>query len=523
MYQKQLMENCKIYVNSDASFLLAKVQQILAREGTRSYLVGGFVRDMLLGRDSGDIDIAVASSALETAAKVAAALNGKYIPLDKVNEIGRVVLFGSGKEGTWELDFSTLKDSIENDLAQRDFTIDAMAVELEEITLEFLTAKPISDTGTIILDVPGLIDPFNGHDDLRQGTIRAVSEPAFPADPARLLRAVRLAAELGFNIDGETEALIRKYAHLITTVAGERIRDELLPVFNLPGTAALLNCLDRLGLLTELIPELSPARGVDQPLIHYWDVFNHSIQTVAAVDFLLEHEEWPHIETDLLAAVPWSEELSQHFNQEISHGSTRKALLKLAALLHDIAKPATKTVDEDGRARFLGHGREGSAITTAILQRLRFSTRETRMVEIMVREHLRPTQMSNHDVPSRHAIYRYFRDTDDTGIEILFLSMADHLATRGPTLNLTEWQAHARMVEYVLTKRLEEEQVTKPPKLIDGHDLINIFGLEPGPAVGELLEAVREAQAAGEIAVREQALDYVKLLITNDRHIIPDK
>ena len=267
-------------------------------------------------------------------------------------------------------------------------------------------------------------------------------------------------------------------------------------------------------MLTALIPELIPARGVSQPKIHVWDVFEHSMQTVSAVEFLLRERTWEYAGEDVLTPVPWSERLSRHFYQEISSGSTRRSLLKLAALLHDIAKPQTRTIDEDGRARFLGHPQEGADTAAAILERLRFSTREIRLVELMVRHHLRPTQMSQEGLPSRRAIYRYFRDTDEAGIDIFFLCLADHLATRGSYLDPAQWQEHAQMVEYVLTRHSEEESLSAPPKLIDGHDIIRIFGLSPGPRIGELLESLREAQAAGEVTTREEALGCIKDLIT---------
>ena len=145
-----------------------------------------------------------------------------------------------------------------------------------------------------------------------------------------------------------------------------------------------------------------------------------------------------------------------------------------------------------------------------ILERLRFSGKEVKLVEAMVRHHLRPTQMSQNELPSRRAIYRYFRDTGEAGIDILFLSLADHLATRGPHLNLAQWRGHAQIVEYVLAQRFQEESLVTPPKLVNGHDLINIFGMSPGPELGQLLEAVREAQASGEIATRDEALAYVR-------------
>jgi len=495
-------KNLKLFTQPRDLLLLSKVSKFLAEQGIRSYLVGGFVRDALLRRDTVDIDISVAADALEVAPRVATAFGGRYVLLDEVNRVGRVILAIEGaNKGQWKLDFTTLKGNIEQDLARRDFTIDAMAINLGELEEDYTAIQ--------------LIDPFGGWGDLQQGMIRAVTDTAFELDPARLLRAVRLAAELGFSIDNETESLIRRYCHLIANVAGERIREELLRLLAIPQSKLLLY-LDELGLLTAMIPELNQTKGVKQPKEHFWDVFDHSVETVVAVDFLLRHGWWKYANDEVLAVVPWSTVLAHHFELEVSSGSTRKSLLKLAALLHDIAKPQAKTIDEGGRIRFLGHANEGAAITVDILERLRFSGKEVRLVEIMVRHHLRPGQMSHNELPSRRAIYRYFRDTGEAGIDILFLSLADHLATRGPQLNLAQWQEHAQMVEYVISQRFQEGTLVAPPKLIDGHDLINIFGMSPGPKIGQLLEAVREGQATGELTARQEALAYIREQLTTE-------
>jgi poly(A) polymerase len=488
----------KLSIESKVSLLLTAVSNLLTKQGIRSYLVGGFVRDVLLGRDTADIDIAVAADAVEIAQQIANALGGRFVLLDKVNRVGRVVI--ADKEapsgGQWELDFSTFYGSIEDDLARRDFTIDAIAVDLGELTKDYANVR--------------LIDPFNGWADLQHGVIRAVSETAFQSDAARLLRAVRLAAELGFSLDNQTEALVQRHCHLIADVAGERVREELLRLLVLPQSQQFLPYLDQLGLVTAIIPELAETKGVKQPKEHFWDVFDHSIETVIAVDFLLHQGGWKYAAGEVLAIAPWSEALAEHFAQEVSSASTRRSLLKLAALLHDVAKPQTKAIGEDGRMHFLGHAKLGAAMTVDILERLRFSSKEIKLAEVMVREHLRPGQMSQGGLPTRRAIYRYFRDTEEAGIDILFLSLADHLATRGPQLDLASWQEHAQMVEYVLAQHLEQEKLVVPPKLVDGHDIINIFGLSPGPKIGQLLEAVREAQASGEVTTKEEALAFIR-------------
>jgi poly(A) polymerase len=486
----------KLSIDAGSRMLLATVSAFLEEQGIKSYLVGGFVRDLLLGRETADIDIAVAADALEVAPRVAAALGGKSIVLDEASRVARVVLSDekAPSGGRWQLDFSSFAGSIEEDLNRRDFTIDAMAVEL----------------GHLARDNIRLLDPFNGRADIKKRIIRAVADSAFKADPVRLLRALRLAAELGFTIESQTGALIERHSRLIAGVAGERVREELVRLLAVPDSGQLWFYLDRLGLLTALFPEMGEARGVEQPREHFWDVFEHSLKTVAAVDFVLHQGGWEYANEEVLAAVPWSGARAEYFAGPVSGGSTRRSLLKLAALLHDVAKPRTKTVTGEGRTRFLGHANEGADIAAAIMERLRFSVKEIKLVGTVIKYHLRPGQMSQEGLPSHRAIYRYFRDLGEAGVDTLYFSLADHLASRGPDLSLEGWREHADLVEYVIARHAEQEELVSPARLLSGHDLISVFNMKPGPRMGELLEAVREAQASGEIATREEALAFVR-------------
>jgi len=484
----------KLSIETETRSLLTTVNNLLAEQGIKSYLVGGFVRDVLLGRDTADIDFALAADALKTVPRIAEALDGKFIILDEANRVGRVVAGQAPSGGRWQLDFAAFEGSIEQDLGRRDFTVDAMAIDLSRLDQDDIY----------------LLDPFNGQADLKNRVIRAVSDTAFSSDAARLLRAVRLAAELDFTIDRQTEALIKQDCQLIAAVAGERVREEWLRLLSVPDSGRFLSYLDELGLLTAIFPEMALAKGVGQPKEHFWDVFEHSLKTVVAVDFILQQGRWEYAGEEVLAAVPWSESLARHFSEPVSGGSTRRSLLKMAALLHDISKPQTKALTEGGRMRFLGHAKKGAAVAREILERLRFSGKEVKLVELMINYHLRPGQMSQQGLPTRRAIYRYFRDCEEAGIDILYLSLADHLATRGPNLNLSGWREHARLVDYVLTQHTEQEKLVAPARLVSGHDLINIFNMKPGPRMGQLLEAVREAQASGELATRKEALAYIR-------------
>jgi len=487
----QTMEDKRLVVKPEASRLLSIISRTLTKDGIQAYLVGGFVRDTLLGSDTDDIDIVVDIDVMSIAPRIADILDGTCVPLDEVNRIARIVMAGNDLH----IDFTTLNSNIGHDLAQRDFTIDAMAIPLVEVA-------------NSAFSVGNVIDPFFGREDLRRGVVRAVSDDIFTGEAARLIRAIRIAAELDFTIDSDTEQLIRRDSHLISSVAGERVREELLRLLAVPGVGQRLSYLDELDLLTAIFPELAPARGIEQPLVHVWDVLEHSIRTVSATEFVLRENKWEYTHEDVLSSVPWSMELTRHFDQKISSGSTRRSLLKLAALLHDIAKPQTKSLDADGRARFLGHPAEGAVTARDIMERLRFSRREIQLVELLVKYHMRPLQMSNQGLPTRRALYRYFRDTGEASIDILFLCLADHLATRGPDLNNGQWREHNRITDFVLKYHFEKEE-SSPPKLIDGHDIINIFKLSPGPRIGALLEEIREAQAVGEIKTRQQAIDFI--------------
>ena len=234
------------------------------------------------------------------------------------------------------------------------------------------------------------------------------------------------------------------------------------------------------------------------------------METVAAAEFLLRENDWEFGDGALLEITPWSEEISRHFDDEVSNGSNRRQLLKLGGLLHDVAKPMTKTIDDTGRMRFLGHTKQGAIMASVILNRLRFSNREVKLVETLVYHHLHPVQMSNTGLPSNRAIYRYFRDTGTAGIDVIFLALADYLAVHGPDIDIKEWKSQNQLMEYILAEHARQKAETLPVKLIDGCDIMSNLGLKPGPVVGELLTLVREAQAAGEVCNRDQAMALVR-------------
>ena len=487
---------------SDAVRLPPVVDRLLQFFGSKNYdayLVGGAVRDALMGRNAEDIDIALSADAYSVGMQIADALGGRCVRLNDDPQVARVTLRDADCEGN--VDVAAIRGSdIEQALLLRDFTINALALPLDLTAFDNVDGR--------------LLDPTRGLRDLRDGIVRMVSPDALGEDPVRLMRGVRLAAQLGFSIDSVTKDAIKVRAAQISGMPQERVRDELMKLLQTQDSCRGVRLLDDLGLLRAVIPELALAKGVTQPKEHYWDVFNHLVQAVGWVDEMFtaaDNGDYP------LNLMPRFEGMGEYFEETVSDGFDRLTFLKLTALLHDIAKPATKTIEASGRVRFLEHHIEGAETARIILRRLRFGSSGVERVGSMVRHHLRPRQMAQTgEMPSRRALYRYYRDVGDVAMDTLFLNAADYLAARGPLLEPEEWTRHCALMDHILEAGGSEElpnsdrSVKSLPKLVDGYDIIDRFALAPGPIIGELLEKVREAQASGEVKTREQALELVR-------------
>ncbi len=222
--------------------------------------------------------------------------------------------------------------------------------------------------------------------------------------------------------------------------------------------------------------------------------------------------------SEVLASVPWHPSLDTYFDEELSDGHTRRTIIKLGCLLHDISKPETKTVEPGGRIRFIGHDAQGAEVCDTILRRLRFSSRATHLISTMVKHHLRPTQMRQGvELPTQRAVYRFFRDLDSAAVDTLYLNLADYLSAKGPrVVDLDDWRGHCALIGHILHRGLGgSEGPQKAPRLVDGHALMEALGLPPGPALGRLLDAIEEAHGAGEVSTREEALALARGLLDN--------
>ncbi|MDD5486886.1 MAG: HD domain-containing protein, partial [Dehalococcoidales bacterium] len=466
-------KECTVGFDPKNSELLAKIKVFFSQSGTEAFLVGGYLRDCLLKRPPEDIDLAIADDILTAAPALAEFIGGHYVLLDEENHIARITLPAElqSENSVSHIDINTIQKDIYHDLSRRDFTINAMALPIDKIN-EYSEKNCIQ----------ALFDPFGGLAAIPPRILTAVSPQVFRSDGLRLLRGVRLSRELGFEIDTGTLSAMKQNSDSIQNIAGERVREEFLRLFRINNTGDAIAQLDELGIISGIIPELALCKKTEQPKEHYWDVFGHSIKCIDACDYVLRKGEWPYAPSDIRELVPWSSRLRDYFDSPVTADSNRRQILKIAALFHDIAKPQTRTITEDGRIRFYEHPAKGEPITRSIMIRLRFSSREARMVSAMTLHHLRPVQMNQKgELPTDRAIYRYLRDAGDIAIDTLFLSLADHLSARGPTLEPGFWAEHCRITGMVISKKEEAERNNKAPSLINGYDLLDNFNVVPGP------------------------------------------
>jgi poly(A) polymerase len=455
---------------------------------TDAWIVGGAVRDELLGRPVRDTDIAVVGDPEPVARAVARELRGPVFRLSEAFGAWRVI----DRRDRHVFDFARVQgETIEEDLAKRDFTVNAMA-------------RPAK------LDGPGiaagdLIDPFGGRDDLEARVLRVLGPEAYERDPLRPLRLARFAAELGFKPDRETERLTAEAAPAVAHAAGERIFAELSRLVIAEGALHGLALADRLGLLRAVLPELADLHDVEQSRYHHLDVYDHTLE-VLAKQIELEprlHEVFGDEDAERLGRV---------LEEPLADELTRAQALRFGALLHDIGKPATRDVRPDGRVTFIGHDRLGEQMIRSLCRRLRTSDRLARFLEGLARHHL-VLGFLVHECPlDRRQVYRYLALTSPVEVEVTLLSCADRLATRGRRAEEAT-EAHLDLARRLMPAALDWRENGPPAAPIRGDELARELGIQPGPELGRLLAELAEAAYAGEATTRDEAVALARRLI----------
>lgn len=444
--------NC-IMKNMDIPREIQRISQKLADAGYKAYLVGGCTRDLLLGERPNDWDIATDAKPQE--------IQGLFEDAFYENEFGTVGVKSGLEDPTLKIveittfrkegkytdkrhpDEVVFSKSIEDDLSRRDFTVNAIAIDM------------VGDEQPI--------DPFGGREDLKKRIIKAVGDPRerFGEDALRLMRAVRLSAQLGFEIEKETLEAIKEEASSIKKIATERVRDEFSKLLMSPGGADGVRLLQETGLLQIIIPELSSGVGIEQNKHHIYDVFEHNVHSLEyAVD-----KEFP-------------------------------LDLRLASLLHDVGKVGTRQWKSDPRGEKMKDGKRGDwtfyqhqylgeKLTRDILTRLRYPSEVIKRVALLVREHM---FVYDPEVVTEKGVRRLIKRVGEENVDgLIKVREADRIGSGVPKAQPYRLRHLQAMIE-----KAKKEPVSVRQLKIDGNYLIEELSMEPGPRMGQILSILLE-------------------------------
>lgn len=449
----------------------------ISPDPARLYLVGGPVRDALRQRPIHDFDFVTLDDGLGVARRMADQLKGAYYPIDPERRTGRIIL--SEENGQTVIDVASLRGSdLLEDLRARDFTVNAMAVRLDRLE--------------------EIVDPLGGQRDLfDEKALRQCNSRSIASDPIRALRAARLSMQLSLRMEASTRDAARDAGPDLVDVSGmlkqpERARDELFKLLALSRPASALRLLDSLNLLVRLAPTPLPADSELERRLATIDALSSLIAIIGAT-------RDDNSAADLILGMAvmvldrYRKQLQEHLARPFADGRLRMGLMILGI---------TTSLHE-------GHWHSWGP-------QLRLSNAET---DAMVRmEKAARFGLLDISVLDDRVIHRYFRGVSEAGVDGVLLTLADYLSSQRPTPDSKAW---GRLLETIAAPLLEaffqrRQHVVAPPLLLTGNDLQGVLGLEPGPRIGQLLEQLREEQAAGEVRSKNEAIDFVRRLITGD-------
>ena len=464
------------------------------------YIVGGAVRDLLLGHELNDLDFVLSENPTNLAKNVAFALNAGFFVLDDDRKTARVVYHFEGGQ-LFPLDFVRFtREDLLSDLQHRDFTINAIAIKIN--TLE------------------KFIDPLGGIKDLADGLLRLCSDQSLLDDPVRVLRGIRLAMQFNFRYTANMPGLMKEASKHLSKTSYERQRDEFFKILEGPNPAEGMMDCRRFNVFDSLIPPLTDQEDVPASPPHTLALFDHTIRVIKYLAILIKFLDWTEKAGDklpwwlsdfLLRMEKFSEKMKGYMDEEITPGRSKRGLLLFSGLLHDIGKPETLTVGEDGYLHFYNHADVGEKLAWEAARNLKLSNAESEWVRKTVAYHMSLLPLINKDrKPSSKEVHRYYKKTGETGVAVALLSLGDTLATYNQNLSEEKWHQALDVCEVMLSAWWEDQERVITPKLIlDGNDLQERFGLQPGKTIGLLLEKLEEAQAEGKVQTEQEAEIFI--------------
>ncbi len=464
-----------------AAKVLASARLIANREHASAWLVGGTIRDRLLGRLVADIDVVVAPplTPAQLTSRVAAELGLPHFVLSDRFDTHRLVWSGG------HLDVTALRgESILADLALRDFTVNAMGEPLEG---------------------GDIIDPHGGRADTVAARLREVSGRIFDDDPLRLLRVARFSITLGFRPVPGLVRLAQSRADLLPRVAPERVWAEVAATLEAGPGAQPAQLWDELGLLAVLFPEVKALQNVGQSTNHHLDVYGHTLEALQHVEHLMAEPQT--VFPDSAAAV------RHRLGIPVDGGISRQAAMRLAVLLHDIAKPDTRTIDALGRLSFWGHEERGAPIAREVCRRLHTSNAVAGLVEAVVGKHLLLGFLQNRKPLWGRDVVGFLWATAPWEPEVIMACVADRLATRGPMTAPRFINRHLTLARHLMWNWMERQRKGVPSLPLPGDEIGERVGVRPGPELGLLLRRLKLLWEAGEVVDEEGLLREARAML----------
>lgn len=451
--------------------IIKKIKPFL--KDVQSYIVGGFVRDILTGNGSPDRDMIICCDNVGDFSKnLADNLNARFVELDSENKIYRLVF----EDKINYIDItSPLENDFEKDIKRRDLTINAIAYDLNNA--EF-------------------IDLTGGIKDIEDKKLKGISYRNFEDDPLRLLRIFRFYSKTGFNIDDSLIDIAKRLCKRINEPAKERVNVELLKMFEGSYCDKALLKLDECGLLEEIFPVYKDVKTIPPNSHHHLDLIHHLIETVRQVQILYENAD---------------AEIKAYFDEK-KYGLVKEiAFLKLAAFLHDIGKPSCWTIEEStGRHRFIKHDEIGSKLAGPILKDLKFSKKQIEYVKQLIKYHIYPSGLISAADVSEKAYMKFYRKMEGCVIDVIILAMADRLSARGEKVTEEMVNNNIKGLTKLLNDYLEKRKTIKPlEKLLDGTEIMELLHINQGPKLGEIINSLKEAQISGNVNNKQEAREYI--------------
>ena len=455
-----------------------KIIQLLKEENNKIYLVGGVVRDYILGRKNYDKDIIVIDEeAKNFAQRFAQKHSATCVTLDEVNNIYRVCM----PDKINYIDITNpINNSLEDDIKRRDLTINAVAIDINKIEQE------------------EFFDIVNGVSDIKSGVIRAVSENNFVDDPLRILRAYRFASTLGFEIEYGTKDIIKRHLDIILNPAVERRNVEILKLFGGKYADKILLDMDKIGLVEKLFTTMTDVKKVPSNTHHHLDLFHHSVETVKQIQIIYEKS---------------SKEVQEHLSRIDFGGDTRLAHLKFAGFLHDIGKYSTWTIEDDGRHRFIRHDEVGADMAKKLLKQNKFSKKQIEYISFIIRHHIYPSSVISAPEINDKIYMRYIRKAEENAIDLITIAKADRLSAQGVAITQEMTEANINALDKLQEFYIKIKPTLKPvPKLLDGEEIMRLLDIKPSKELGLIIKELHQAQLDGVVNTKEDAIKFITKL-----------